>query len=85
VLDDVNDGRSREFSVVVVILHDFCRLIVRNPQLELSSALKVVIQASLETITHSGFGPETMTFTEIVPIQRVLGRQVPYDHVGVLP
>ena len=57
---------------------DFCRLIVGNPQPVLSVVLQVVIEDSLETITHSGFGPEVMTFAQIVVVV-LFTRQVPYS------
>ena len=70
--------------LAVVILHDFCRLIVGNPQPELSDALQVVVEASLEAVAHSELGSEVMPFTQIVAVA-LLARQVPHDHVGVLP
>ena len=84
MLDGVNDGWSREFRVAVVILCDYCRLIVGNPQPELSATLQVVVEASLETVAHSELGPEAMTFTQIVPVA-FLARQVPHDDVRVRP
>jgi hypothetical protein len=84
VLDRVNDRRSKEFRVAVVILHDCCLLFVGHPHPELPASPKVIVEAALETIAHSGFGPEAMTFTQIVAVG-LLARQVPHDHVRVCP